>query len=223
MDSRKDMDSKNEHYDAVLLDMDGTIVDAFPPIVRALNQTFREYGLPEMSEKEVRRHTGRGDCSMIALFGDRREEAGKRFLEIHDEDYLDHITPLAGAEALFHWLQNEAIPCAIVTSKSQSRAEAQLERLGWSGLVGAVIGKIPGRAEKPDPTPVLLACELLQVAPETAVMIDDGVADMKAARRAGSLPIGLCDGFSAEELGQAGAHVSFDTLIEVQHWLQQRR
>jgi len=116
----------------VLLDMDGTIVDAFPPIIRALNQTFTEFGLPQMSPQEVKRHTGKGDCSMKALFGERREEAAARFLEIHDEDYLQQIKPLDGAEILFQLLQNQSIPTAIVTSKSQMRAEAQLNALHWS-------------------------------------------------------------------------------------------
>jgi len=208
---------------AVLLDMDGTIVDAFPPIIRALNQTFVEYGLPQMTAQEVKRHTGRGDCSMISLFGDKREEAGIRFLEIHDEDYLQHITPLPGAETLFQWLREIDMPCAIVTSKSQLRAEAQLEKLGWSGYVGAVIGKIKDRPEKPDPTPVLLACEALGIHATQTVMIGDGIADMKAGSRAGSTPIGLCDGFSAEELTEAGAAHCFDSLVQVHGWLQQNR
>jgi len=208
---------------AVLLDMDGTIVDAFPPIIRALNQTFVEYGLPEMSAQEVKRHTGRGDCSMISLFGDKREAAGIRFLEIHDEDYLTSIKPLPGAEPLFLWLKEKNIPCAIVTSKSQSRAEAQLEVLGWAGYIDTVIGKIPGRPEKPDPAPVLLACENLSISASETVMIGDGVADMKAATRAGSTPIGLCDGFSASELTEAGAAYCFDSLIQVQTWLEQNR
>ncbi len=203
----------------VLLDMDGTIVDAFPPIIRALNQTFTEFGLPQMTPQEVKRHTGRGDCSMISLFGERREEAGVRFLEIHDEDYLQHITPLAGAEKLFLWLEEKNIPCAIVTSKSQLRAEAQLDVLGWSDLIQSVIGKIDGRPEKPDPTPVLLACEALHVSPEQTVMIGDGIADMKSAIRAGAFPLGMCDSFSAEELTQVGAAHCFNTLTEVHTWL----
>ncbi|ATX79893.1 phosphoglycolate phosphatase/sugar-phosphatase [Mariprofundus aestuarium] len=205
--------------EAVLLDMDGTIVDAFPPIIRALNQTFVEYGLPQMTAQEVKRHTGRGDCSMISLFGDRREEAGKRFLEIHDEDYLDHINPLAGAESLFQWLNEQGIPCAIVTSKSQSRAEAQFEALGWSHHVEVIIGKIDGRPEKPDPTPVLLACEALKIKPERSVMIGDGIADMKAASRAGSRGLGLCDSFSIAELTEAGASRCFNSLSEIHQWL----
>ena len=205
--------------EAVLLDMDGTIVDAFPPIIRALNQTFVEYGLPQMSAQEVKRHTGRGDCSMISLFGDRREEAGKRFLEIHDEDYLDHITPLEGAESLFAWLNASGIPCAIVTSKSQSRAEAQFEKLGWHHFVQVIIGKIDGRPEKPDPTPVLLACEALNVQPQATIMIGDGTADMKAAKRAGSCGFGLTGSFSDAELTEAGAHRCFHNLNAIQQWL----
>jgi phosphoglycolate phosphatase-like HAD superfamily hydrolase len=204
----------------ILLDMDGTIVDAFPPIIRALNQTFSEFGLPQMTAQEVKRHTGRGNCSMISLFGERREEAGIRFLEIHDEDYLQHITPLAGAEKLFLWLQKKNIPCAIVTSKSQKRAEAQLDVLGWRDLIQSIIGKIDGRPEKPDPTPVLLACETLDIIPQQTVMIGDGIADMKAATKAGALALGLCDGFSAEELTQAGATYCFNSLTEVHAWLK---
>jgi len=205
---------------AVLLDMDGTIVDAFPPIIRALNQTFAEFGLPQMSDEAVKRHTGKGDCSMQTLFGERRNEAAARFLEIHDEDYLDKIKPLAGAETLFQWLQNRAIPVAIVTSKSQVRAEAQLDVLNWTGYFDVVIGKMDGRPEKPDPTPVLLACAELEVDPENTIMIGDGIADMKSATRAGARAIGMCDAFSAEELTEVGASHCFDSLTEVHTWLK---
>jgi len=205
---------------AVLLDMDGTIVDAFPPIIRALNQTFTEFGLPQMSDEEVKRHTGKGDCSMKALFGERRDAAGARFLEIHDEDYLQQIRPLDGAENLFEWLRQQHIPFAIVTSKSQIRAEAQLQVLGWTAYFDAVIGKMDGRPEKPDPGPILLACDQLGVLPQHTVMIGDGIADMKSASRAGSRALGLCDAFSADELTEVGADACFHSLSEVLSWLK---
>jgi len=206
----------------VLMDMDGTIVDAFPPIIRALNQTFVEFGLPTMTPQQIKRHTGRGDCSMKALFGERREEAAARFLEIHDEDYLDHIRPLDGAEALFQWLKQRGIPTGIVTSKSQPRAEAQLEKLGWSDYFDIVIGKVDGRPEKPDPAPIQLACNALAVDPQQTVMIGDGVADMKSAVRAGARALGLTDAFSIKELTEVGASHCFDSLSEVHIWLKTR-
>jgi len=204
----------------VLFDMDGTLVDAFAPIIRALNQTFSEFALPQMTAQEVKRHTGRGDCSMQTLFGQRKKEATARFLEIHDEDYLQCITPMDGAETLLGWLQSNTIPCAIVTSKSQARAEAQLDVLGWSHLLQTVVGNMDGRAAKPDPAPLLLACETLGVAPEFSVMVGDGVADMQAASRAGSHALGLCDGFTAAQLRQAGADSCFESLTGVHAWLK---
>jgi len=210
----------NPAVKAVLLDMDGTIVDAFPPIIRALNQTFREFGLPQMTPEEVKRHTGKGDCSMKSLFGDRKEQAAARFLEIHDEDYLEQIRPLDGAETLFQWLQARGIATAIVTSKSQIRAEAQLDALRWSDYFDAVIGKVDGRPGKPDPAPILLACEQIGISPQDAVMVGDGIADMKSACRAGSRALGLCDAFTAEELTEVGASACFNSLSEVHTWLK---
>ncbi len=207
-----------ESVRAVLLDMDGTLVDAFGPIVTALNRTLADFGLPAMSEADIRRHTGRGECSMISLFGDRREEAAERFLGYHDERLLD-VRPLPGAETMLDWLAAHGMPAAIVTSKHQDRAERQLAHLGWRERLACVIGLCDGRRQKPDPHTLLLACETLGVPPEQTVMVGDGTADMKAARRAGSLPVGLTHDFTADELRQAGAAHCFASLDEVRGWL----
>jgi len=205
---------------AVLLDMDGTLVDAFAPIVRAMNQTLQEFGLNQMSDADIRRHTGKGDCSMTALFGEQKEAAGKRFLEIHDEDYFTGIFPLAGAAELLDWLQALHIPVAIVTSKGQHRAEEQLAHLGWSDKVYTVVGKLDGRANKPDPESLLIACDALQTKPENTIMVGDGIADVKAAKRAGSVGVGITVSFSSDELNEAGAIQTFPTLLEVHTWLK---
>ncbi len=204
--------------EAVLLDMDGTLVDAFGPIVSALNRTLADFGLPEMSDADIRRHTGRGECSMISLFGDRREEAAARFLEYHDEHLLD-VRPMPGAPDLLAWLNAQGIPAAIVTSKHQDRAEKQLAHLGWQDMVDCVVGLCEGRRQKPDPHTLFLACEALGVPPTRTVMVGDGTADMKAARLAGSLPVGLTHDFSEEELTDAGAAHCFDSLHALRAWL----
>ena len=210
----------NHNIQAVLLDMDGTLVDAFAPIVRAMNQTLKEFGLDELSERDIRRHTGKGDCSMLALFGEQKEAASKRFLEIHDEDYFTGVFPLAGANELLNWLQEKQLPVAIVTSKGQHRAEEQLLHLGWSDKVHTVVGKLDGRANKPDPESLLIACTALHTSAENTVMIGDGIADMKAAKRAASTGIGITASFSSNELREAGATQTLSTLSEVQIWLK---
>lgn len=206
---------------AVLLDMDGTLVDAFGPIIYALNRTLREYGLATMSEKDVIRHTGRGECSMISLFGEHREAAARRFLEFHDERLYD-IRPMDGAGELLDWLNAHDIATAIVTSKSQQRAEMQLAHLGWERKIQVVIGLCEGRRQKPDPHTMLLACEALGMKPRQAVMIGDGTADMKAATRAGIRAIGISNSFSGKELEDAGATICFNSIYMVHKWLEKQ-
>ncbi len=203
---------------AVLLDMDGTLVDAFKPIITALNQTLEDFGLSPMSDEEVKRHTGRGECSMVSLFGDKREAAANRFLEYHDH-HLFEITAMAGAEALLDWLRERNIASAIVTSKSQVRADKQIEHLGWTDKINVVVGMLEGRRQKPDPHTIQLACDALSLYPSGTVMVGDGTADMKAAKRAGSAPVGLTHSFNEEELRDAGAIRCFDSLAGVQTWL----
>lgn len=203
---------------AMLFDMDGTLVDAFAPIVYALNRTLAALKLPGMSEADIRRHTGRGEGSIRGLFGDRRDEAIRLYLQFHDER-LYELTPMPGAESMLQWAKAVGLPVAIVTSKSQTRAEAQLQHLGWTPWVDHVIGMTDGRTQKPDPHTLHLACESMGVAPREAVMIGDGTADMQAAVRAGCTALGLAHAFSCEELKAAGAQHCFSSLDEVHQWL----
>ncbi len=207
---------------AVLMDMDGTLIDAFAPIIYALNKTLESYGKAAMSDEAVIRHTGKGECSMISLFGEHREEAAQRFLAFHDERLFE-ITPLPGAEALLQGLRQQGIKTAIVTSKSQQRADQQLQHLGWTGWLDVVIGLEPGRRQKPDPHTVQLACDRLQLSAADCWMIGDGTADMKAAQRAGvPVRIGISNSFSEAELRDAGATHCFATLNKAWLWLTTR-
>jgi HAD superfamily hydrolase (TIGR01549 family) len=205
----------------VLFDMDGTLVDAFLPIINALNRTLTEYGMATMAPEEIKRHTGRGDCGMKSLFGEHKERATVRFLELHDANYLKQIKTIEGAEALLSWLRHKGVPAAIVTSKGQYRAEAQIELLGWQGYFQTIVGKIDGRAEKPSPEPVLMACETLALNPADSIMIGDGIADMKAGSRAGVLAAGIVGSFSRKELEDSGASICFNSLIDVHEWLKE--
>lgn len=206
----------------VVFDLDGTLVDAFPPIINALNQTLKEFGRPLMTPMEIKRYTGRGDCGMKALFTEQSEEASIRFLELHDAVYLEQIKTIDGAEAILSWLHEKSIPTAIVTSKGQHRAEAQIELLGWQNYFQAIIGKVDGRPEKPSPVPVQMACAALKVLPSESIIIGDGIGDMKAGNRAGLFAIGMMDSFSDKELEESGANICFHSLNEVHQWLTEK-
>ena len=55
-----------------------------------------------------------------------------------------------------------------------------------------------------------------------SLFIGDGPADMQAASKAGSLPVGIADSFSEEELRESGAALCFANLKEIQTWLRQQ-
>ena len=209
------------HIKGVLLDLDGTLIDAFAPIIHAMSETLKAFELPPMSDEAIRRHTGRGDCSMTALFGDNKEAAGEYFVTIHDQTYLNDIKTLSGSESLLKWLATIGLPVAVVTSKGQHRAEAQLTKLGWMDFFHCIIGKIDGRASKPSPEPLLLACSQMNLNANEVVMIGDGEADMKAAKRAGCMGIGLTHSFSTKELMNEGADICFESLDEVLLWMKE--
>ncbi|HXH72723.1 MAG TPA: HAD family hydrolase [Mariprofundaceae bacterium] len=211
-------DKQRPPIGGVLFDMDGTLVDAFGPIIYALNRTLASFGKPEMDDTAVRRHTGRGESSITTLFGDDRQEAIRRYLEFHDERLFD-LAPMPGAEALLGRLKSLALPVAVVTSKSQSRAELQLAHLGWQHYFGTIIGMQDGRRQKPDPHTLEMACTELGIVPAEALMIGDGTADMQAARNAGMRAVGLTGHFTAEELQAAGAEHCFSNLGEIDAWL----
>jgi len=206
----------------VLLDLDGTLLDGFPPIVTALNLTLEEYGLPTLPDREIRRQTGIDDGSIATLFGSRWEEARQYFLKLHDRDYLEQTLPLPGAEILLDWLNTNNLAAGVVTNKGQHRAEAQLLQLGWEKKLDVVIGFIEGRPRKPHPLPVKLACKTMQISVHKTVFIGDGPADMRAASKAGCFPVGLTDLFTANEMQRAGAALSFSTLNDVLEWLRQQ-
>jgi len=155
------------------------------------------------------------------LFGKEWPQAHQRFLELHDQNYLDQTTPLTGAETLLDWLLDRNMKVGIVTNKGQHRAEAQLARLGWADKVMVIVGYLDSRPGKPDPLPIHLACQSMQVGVQHTVLIGDGPADMEAASRASSFPVGLTDLFTIDEMQNAGARLCFPDLDQVRAWLRQ--
>lgn len=207
-------------FQAVLFDLDGTLVDAFKPIAVALNTILEEHGHEPMSLQDVRRHTGRGEGGITALFGDRWPEVHARFLEVHDTLYLKYIEPLPGAYQLLQWLKSTRVPVGVVTNKTQVRAEAQIGHLDWRQLIDAIVGIRDDNPGKPDPANILMAGRELGADLPRTILIGDGTADMQAAYSAGCYAVGLTTTFTADEMKDSGAARCFPSLPEVHAWLR---
>jgi phosphoglycolate phosphatase len=221
-------DHKGAHWhghpvSAVLFDLDGTLLDTLADIALALNRTLLEHGCQSMADSDVRRMIGRGAPILIerALHSqgraiDAAAQAGmvERFFHYYgalEEMNEDSAQPFAGAAELLHTLHDAGLRTAVVTNKQHRFASSLLERLSLSRWIDVVVGGDTCTRRKPDPQPLLFACESLHVPPSASLMVGDSVNDVQAARAAG-IPV-ICVSYGYNE-GRDPRTLDCDALLD---------
>jgi phosphoglycolate phosphatase len=215
------MQWRGRAIEAVLFDLDGTLLDTAADIAEALNRALAELGWPPIAPSEVRRMIGRGSPLLIeraAAFQSRAlDEAAKAALLerfFHHYGYLEEsgefkAEPYAGAAECLRALHEARLRIAVVTNKYERFATGLLKALSLRDWVDCVVGGDSCPRRKPDPLPLLFACEQLGLSPARALMVGDSTNDVQAARGAGipviCVPYGYnegedprllpCDGF----------------------------
>jgi sugar-phosphatase len=171
-----------EPFDAVLLDLDGTLIDSIPAVVRSWVRWCGEYGV---DPERLRGFHGVTAENVIAdlLPPERRAEAFARIREIEVAD-VDGIVVLPGAAELLTALADGGVPTAIVTSGTTDLAEARLAATGLPHPPVVVTASDVTRG-KPWPDPWLEGARRLGVDPARCVVVEDAVAGLRAARAAG--------------------------------------
>ena len=214
---------RGQPLSAVLFDLDGTLLDTVADIASALNRALLEFGCRSMAEDDVRRMIGRGAPILIerALASQSRAvdpavqaDMVERFFHYYgalEEMNEDSAQPFAGAAELLQTLHREGIRIAVVTNKQHRFAASLLKRLGLSGWIDLVVGGDTCARRKPDPQPLLFACESLNVPPGESLMIGDSVNDVQAARAAG-IPV-ICVSYGYNE-GRDPRTLDCDVLID---------
>jgi HAD superfamily hydrolase (TIGR01509 family) len=193
------------HVRAVLLDMDGTLVESDAAVERAWRAWSREYGLAE--EESLALAHGRPAEStarrlLPALDDDAVLLAAQRQLDLQYDDLSDvHAT--TGAEELLGVLARRQLRWAVVTSADVRLARA---RLGAAGIDPPVLVTVEDvAAGKPDPEGYLLAARRLGVAPGECLVVEDSQPGIDAGRAAG-MAVAALRGLPAEvpisDLGQ---------------------
>jgi phosphoglycolate phosphatase len=207
----------------LLFDLDGTLLDTASDIARALNRTLIEYGMQELAVRDVAHMIGRGSPVLIeratAARGRNLNDADRaamleRFFrhygELEESDQSD-AQPYPGVRDALRTLHDAGLRIAVVTNKHYRFANGLLNRLGLRGWVNVVIGGDTCERRKPDPQPLLYACESLAVEPAESLMIGDSINDVKAARAA-RIPI-ICVPYGYNE-GQDPRSLDCDAIIE---------
>ena len=198
---------------ALLFDLDGTLVDSVYQHVLAWREALEAEGI-DLSVWRIHRRIGMsGGLFLRALdreLGTHLSAAqAKRLQKLHSEGLmrrLDQIKPLPGARELLGKLSALKVPWAIATSGYQKTAAPLLAGLQVPrGTPVITRDQVP--FAKPNPDLFLAAARSLKVPASDCFVVGDSVWDMLAARRAGSLGVGLLSGgYGREELAEAGTY-----------------
>ena len=198
---------------AFLFDLDGTLIDSVYQHVIAWRNALAMVDI-DLSVWRIHRRIGMsGGLFVAALLRETGRTLSEADIEAvqqaHGTEYLaqaDSVRPLPGAAELLAALTGRGVPWAIATSGYRKTASHALAMLGLPADAPMVTRDMVRHA-KPDPDLFLAAAALLGVEPQQAMVVGDSVWDLLAARRAGSLGVGLMSGgYGRDELERAGAY-----------------
>jgi len=196
-----------------LFDLDGTLIDSVYQHVIAWRAALTGIGI-DLSVWRIHRRIGMsGGLFVHALLRETGRTLSHEDIEelqlAHAAEYrkqMGSVTALPGARELLTSLTGIGVKWAIATSGYAATARPALELLGLPDDTPMVTRDLVRHA-KPDPDLFLAAAALLDVEPRDAMVVGDSVWDLLAARRAGTLGIGLqSGGYGREELERAGAY-----------------
>lgn len=205
--------------DAVVFDVDGTLVDTNYQHALAWFRAFRRFDLTPPVWR-IHRAIGMGGDQLVkAVAGDDvedkyGEELRTAWTEEFDE-FLPQVQPFAGAEPLMKEIRERGLSLVLASSGEEQHVEHYLDLINGRELAAA--WTTSADAEETKPAPDLIETAMRKMDTTNAVMIGDSVWDAKAAEKAGIVTYAVrTGGFSIEELETAGARKVYDSLEDLQ-------
>jgi len=172
--------------DAVLFDMDGTLVDSDAAVERSWSTWATEHGVDPAVVLPIA-HGNPAEITVAALLPalgpDEVATSAARQLALQYDDLAD-VGPTKGAEHLVALLNERAVPWAVVTTADRRLADARLAAAGLTAPLLVTADDIT--ANKPDPEGYLLAARRLGVAPQRCLVVEDTATGLQAGRAAGA-------------------------------------
>lgn len=199
-------DKSHPHYRAVILDMDGTLIDSNAAHVHAWVEALREHG-HQVSEEHIWPLVGMGGDNLLpAAVGISKEskegkEISERRGEIFKTRYVPGIQPFPGVRPLLERLRKEGLRLVIATSSPGDELEKNLEIAGIADLLEDSTSASDAGRSKPDPDVVKAALDRLDLPAAEVVMLGDTPYDIEAAGKAGVKVVAFrCGGFRDDDL-----------------------
>jgi phosphoglycolate phosphatase len=183
------------NIEAVLFDLDGTLVDTAPDMINALNTLLLEEGNKPLPYNSVRNHVSKGGSALVRLgFGADIEEPRRlklldRFLNIYSQNICVGSRLFDGMIELLEKLEQQQSLWGVVTNKPGWLTKPLLQQLGLWQRAACVISGDSLPQKKPDPEPLLFACREMGCDPRHTIYIGDDLRDITAGKAAGMLTL----------------------------------
>ncbi len=199
---------------AVVIDLDGTLLDTAPDLALAAELMMHELGMPCPSRELIKTYIGNGVSRLVkrVLTGDMDAEPDAEFfakaLAIYQKHYGEHVAdqshPFPGVVEGLEAFRKMGLRIAVITNKAEQFTHPLLKAAGLFDYFELILSGDSLPRRKPDPLPLQHACKVFGVQPHELLLIGDSLNDTQAARAAGSpvfcVPYGYNRGRPVEEL-----------------------
>jgi 2-phosphoglycolate phosphatase len=185
---------------AILFDLDGTLLDTAPDMVAALNELLRESDMGPADYDIARAHVSKGALGLIDLAFGQLEEARRmslrdRYLDLYREGLARQSRLFEGMEAVLQHIEERELPWGVVTNKPGFLTVPLLEELGLLGRSAVTISGDTLAERKPHPQPLLHAAAQIGVSPAHSIYVGDDARDIQAGNAAGMTTVTALYGF----------------------------
>lgn len=191
----------NHALQAVLLDLDGTLLDTAPDFFHIANMLLARHNCPPIDYPQFRQSVSDGARGMVsAAFGFdesdlRFEPLRQEFLALYADHLADHSHPFDGIEELLGHIEGAGLQWGVVTNKPEIYAAPLMRALRLDRRCATLICPDHVVRRKPDPEALYLACERIGSNPAQTIYIGDHRRDIEAGQNAGMSTIACSYGY----------------------------
>lgn len=205
------MNQSHQRIQAVLFDLDGTLIDSAPDLGAAADKMRTDRGLPSLPPSAYRPWAGAGARGMLKVAFDLTPDH-PQFEALREEFFCNYEAAMTartyvfdGVSDLIHTLAHRALAWGVVTNKSKRFTEPLTASMPLFQSASTIVSGDSTPHAKPHPAPLLEAARQLELPPQACLYVGDDERDMVAGRAAGMRTV-------AATYGYLGAHTN------VQHW-----
>lgn len=215
----------------VLFDLDGTLVDTAPDLMRCLNWALVRHGFAEVSPETIKPFISFGSRAMIkasmrASLDTRTEEALlATMLDCYECHIADHSSFFAGIEDTLGRIEARGLKWGVVTNKRKRFTNPLMTALNLTGRASCIVSGDTTGFEKPHPEPMLAACKQAGVEPEQCVYIGDASHDIAAGKNANMKTLAARYGYlkPGDRPETWGADAVIESPAQITDWIGAQR